>query len=93
MRATLPSRTVAATLQPTAQPPHTVGMFWISQGRARNRYVDDVSAPTGHSSVTLPENSLLYARPSKVVIIECAPRCSVTSCMSPETPSENRVQR
>ena len=52
-----------------------------------------MSAPTGHSSVTLPENSFVYGRPSKVVMIECAPRFSGTSCMSPETPSEKRVHR
>ena len=37
MRATLPSRVVAQTLQPTGQSPQTVGTFWISQGRARKR--------------------------------------------------------
>ena len=37
MRATLPSRVVAQTLQPTGQSPQTVGTFWISHGRARKR--------------------------------------------------------
>ena len=55
IRATLPSRVVAQVLQPTGQRPHTVGTFWISHGLARNRYTVDVSAPTGHSSTTLPE--------------------------------------
>ena len=32
--------------------------------------MDDVSAPTGQSSVTLPENSFVYGRPSKVVMTE-----------------------
>ena len=53
----------------------------------------DVSAPTGHSSVTFPENSFVYGRPSNVVMIELAPRFSGTSCASPDTPSEKRVQR
>ncbi|HEY7017794.1 MAG TPA: hypothetical protein VH297_04945 [Gaiellaceae bacterium] len=52
-----------------------------------------MSAPTGHSSVTLPENSFVYGRPSNVVMIELAPRFSGTSCASPDTPSEKRVQR
>ena len=56
MRLTLPSRTVAVTLHPTGQRPHTVGTFWMSHGRASNRYWVDVSAPTGHNSITLPEN-------------------------------------
>jgi hypothetical protein len=55
--------------------------------------VVDVRAPTGHSSVTLPENSPSYGRPSNVVMIDPAPRFSVTSCRSPETFSEKRVQR
>ena len=56
IRFTLPSRVVALTLQPTGQRPHTVGTFWISQGRASKRYCVEVSAPTGQSSITLPEN-------------------------------------
>jgi hypothetical protein len=80
-------------LQPTAQPPQVVGTFWISHGRARKRYVVEVRAPTGQSSVTLPENSFVYGRPSNVVMIELAPRFSGTSCVSPETSSEKRVQR
>ena len=57
MRLTLPSRIVAVVLQPVAQPVHTVGTFWISHGRASKRYDVDVSAPTGQSSITLPENT------------------------------------
>ena len=43
-------------LQPTGQRPQTVGTFWISHGRASKRYCVEVSAPTGQSSITLPEN-------------------------------------
>ena len=56
MRLTLPSRIVADVLQPTAQPVHTVGTLWMSHGRASKRYSVEVSAPTGHSSTTFPEN-------------------------------------
>ena len=52
----LPSRTVALMLQPTGQSPQTVGTFWISHGRASKRYWVEVRAPTGQSSITLPEN-------------------------------------
>jgi hypothetical protein len=55
MRFTLPSRVVAAMLQPTEQSPHTVGTFWISHGLASKRYCVEVSAPTGQSSITFPE--------------------------------------
>ncbi len=55
MRLAWPSRVVTETLQPTGQSPHTVGTFWISHGRAWKRYCVEVSAPTGHSSMTLPE--------------------------------------
>jgi hypothetical protein len=36
--------------------PQTVGTFWISHGLPVKRYWVDVSAPTGQSSITLPEN-------------------------------------
>ncbi len=74
MRLTFPSRVVAEMLQPTGQSPHTVGTFWISHGRASKRYCVDVSAPTGQSSVTLPENAPRYGSSSKVAITDCAPR-------------------
>jgi hypothetical protein len=93
MRATFPSRVVAQTLQPTGQRPQTVGTFWISQGRARKRYVVDVSAPTGQSSSTLPEKCARYGSSSNVAMTDCAPRLIATSWASSETFSENRVQR
>ena len=80
-------------LQPTGQSPQTVGTFWISHGRASNRYCVEVSAPTGQSSVTLPENGARYGSSSKVAITDCAPRLTATSCPSSATSSENRVQR
>ena len=68
IRLTLPSRVVALTLQPTGHMPHTVGTFWISHGRASKRYCVDVSAPTGQSSITLPENGARYGSSSNVAI-------------------------
>ena len=76
---TLPSRVVALTLQPTGQRPHTVGTFWISHGRASKRYCVDVSAPTGHSSMTFPLNGARYGSSSNVEIIDSAPRLIATS--------------
>ena len=55
-RLTLPSRTVTDVLHPTGQRPHTDGTAWMSHGRASNRYCVEVRAPTGQSSITLPEN-------------------------------------
>ena len=93
MRLTLPSRTVAFTLQPTEHMPHTVGTFWISHGRPSNRYCVGSSAPTGHSSVTLPVNGPLYGSSSNVVITDIAPRLRATSWPSSLTDSLKRVQR
>ena len=93
MRFTLPSRVVAEMLQPTGQRPHTVGTFWISHGRASKRYCVEVSAPTGQSSVTLPENAPRYGSSSNVAITDCEPRLIATSWPSSATSSENRVQR
>ena len=92
-RLTLPSRTVALMLQPTEQRPQTVGTFWMSHGRASKRYCVEVSAPTGHSSITLPENGARYGSLSKVVISVWAPRFRATSWLSSATSDENRVQR
>ena len=93
MRLTLPSRVVASMLQPTGQSPQTVGTSWISQGRPSKRDVVDVSAPTGHSSMTFPLKGARYGSSSKVAIIELAPRSRATSWPSSATPSLNRVQR
>ena len=89
----MPSRTVAWTLHPTGHMPQTVGVCVISHGRASKRYCVGRSAPTGHSSVTLPVNGPLYGSSSKVVITDIAPRFRATSCPSSLTASLKRVQR
>ena len=93
MRLTLPSRVVAVMLQPTGQRPQTDGTFWISHGRASKRYCVEVSAPTGQSSITFPENGARYGSSSKVAITDEAPRSRATSWPSSATSSEKRVQR
>ena len=93
IRLTFPSRIVAATLQPTAQPVQTVGTFWISHGRASKRYRLEVSAPTGQSSITFPEKTDAYGSSSKVAISLRAPRFRAIRSPSSATSSEKRVQR
>ncbi len=92
-RFTFPSRVVTAMLQPTGQSPHTVGAFWISQGRASKRYCVEVSAPTGQSSTTFPEKAERYGSSSKVAISVRAPRFRAMSRPSSATSSEKRVHR
>ena len=75
------------------QSPQTVGTFWISHGRASKRYCVDVSAPTGQSSMTFPENGARYGSSSNVAISDWAPRLTATSWPSSATFSEKRVQR
>ena len=75
------------------QRPQTVGTFWISQGLPVKRYCVEVSAPTGQSSITLPEKCARYGWSSKVAITDCAPRFRATSWPSSATSSEKRVQR
>jgi hypothetical protein len=84
---------VARTLQPAGQSPQTVGTSWISQGRAWKRYCVDVSAPTGQSSITLPEKGARYGSSPNVAISECAPRFRAISCPSSATSLEKRVHR
>jgi hypothetical protein len=90
---TFPSRVVTSMLQPTGQSPQIVGTFWISHGRASKRYSVDVSAPTGQSSITLPEKRSRYGSSSNVAISVRAPRLTATSSPSSATFSENRVHR
>ena len=80
-------------LQPVAQPVQTVGTLTISHGRALKRYAVGRSAPTGHSSVTLPENALPYGRSSNVAMTLWLPRSRATSSPSSATSDEKRVHR
>jgi hypothetical protein len=90
---TFPSRVVALMLQPTGHMPQTVGTSWISHGRASKRYVVEVSAPTGQSSITLPLNGARYGSSSKVAICVCEPRLTATNWPSSATVSLKRVHR
>ena len=68
-------------------------MRWLSHGRERKRYVFEVSAPTGHSSVTFPVKSETYGLPVAVAMIVCAPRSSVRSESSRVMIWPKRTQR
>ena len=93
IRLTFPSRVVTPMLQPTGQSPQTEGTFWISHGRPSKRYSVEVSAPTGQSSITLPEKRSRYGSSPNVAISVRAPRFTATSSPSSATLSEKRVQR
>src|SRR2546423_13491287 len=90
MRLTLPSRVVALTLQPTGQSPQTVGTSWISQGRASKRYVVEVSAPTGQSSITLPLNGARYGSASDGAVRAFGPRVAAARAPAPAARSPQR---
>ncbi len=64
-----------------------------SHGRDLKRYVFEVSAPTGHSSVTLPVKLCRYGRPVAVAMMSCAPRSFTTSWRSSAMISSKRTQR
>ncbi len=54
-RVTLPRRWSLRSAQPEAQCSHTVGVETRSNGRLRNRYDAEVSAPTGQIWIVFPE--------------------------------------
>ena len=93
VRSTVLPRSSTCIWQPTAHCVHEVVVRWLSQGRERKRYVLEVSAPTGHSSVTLPVKSDTYGLPVAVAISVCAPRSSVRSEFSCVMTSSKRTQR
>src|SRR3972149_3766742 len=70
-RTTLFSLTSTWILHPQPQCGHTEGTLLMPQGRALNLYCLDVRAPTGHSSIVLPEK--LDVKPSSFVVSIYAP--------------------
>jgi hypothetical protein len=64
-----------------------------SQVRAVYRKGFDVSAPTGHRSITLPESSESTVLPTKVMISACSPRPIMPSSMMPAISWPKRTQR
>src|SRR5579862_6457985 len=93
VRNNVPYRTSAYCWQPTE---HCVQVVWVrlrSQGRDLKRYVFEVSAPTGQSSVTFPVKLWRYGRPVAVAMMSRAPRSFTTSCASPAMMSSKRTHR
>ena len=65
----------------------------MSNGRARKRNVDDVSAPTGQIWMTFPLKILSYGSSSKIATCSRALRSNSSMNGSPAIWSLNRVQR
>ncbi len=93
VRSSVLPRSSTCIRQPTLHCVHEVVVRWLSHGRERKRYVLEVSAPTGHSSVTLPVKSDTYGLPVAVAMMTCAPRSSVRSESSRVMMSSKRTQR
>src|SRR5260363_78072 len=64
-----------------------------SQPRAVYRNGLDVSAPTGHRSIILPDSSESTVCPTKAVISACSPRPSIPSSITPAISLPKRKQR
>ena len=69
------------------------GLAVISQARARNRKGLEVSAPTGQTSMTLPESSEVSDCATWVRIAVCSPRPMPPSSLMPAMCSRKRTQR
>src|SRR3954449_2452080 len=67
--------------------------FGLSQGRALNRYCRVVMAPTGHTSMRLPESREWTPSSRNVAISLPYPRFATPICASPSTSSMQRTQR
>jgi len=80
-------------LQPHAQWGQIVSAERMSKGRAANRYVVAVSAPTGQIWMTLPENGLSKSSPGAMLTCSAAPRSNSSMKRSPLIWSQNRVHR
>ncbi len=87
--------------QPAEQCSHTLGVETRSNGRARNRYCELVSAPTGQIWIVLPEKYELNGSssvgssglPRNTPICSLDERSIRSMNLSPAISSENRVQR
>src|ERR671912_1691946 len=84
----------AVVLQPFAHSVHVVSTAWgLSHGRERNRYCLVVIAPTGQTSIRLPDRIECTPCSLKVAISLPFPRLMVPICASPSTSAMNRLQR
>src|SRR5262245_30620892 len=65
----------------------------LSHGRDRNRYCRVVSAPTGHTSIRLPDRSECTPCSLNVAISLPLPRSTMPICASPSTSRMKRTHR
>ena len=93
MRIILPTRWSNQIAQPLEHWVQMPGAVSRSHGRAWNRYLVLVSAPTGQISITLPLN--LESKSVSLNVEGCidAPRKRNASCESPEISSVKRTHR
>ena len=82
-----------STLQPVAQPLHTLGVASSSHARIVNRKSLAVSAPTGQTSTVLSEYALSSSAPGAVPSTSWSPRWLNSSWCWPPTSSQTRMQR
>ncbi len=75
--------TCTVRFDPRPQCGLTDGLRVSSHARAVNRNGLEVSAPTGHTSITLPESSESTVFPTNVMISACSPRPIMPSSMMP----------
>src|SRR6266496_3604293 len=78
-------------LHPEAQCGHTVSADFRSKGRAANRYVRAVRAPTGQIWMVLPEKGLRKSSPGEIDTCSAAARSNSSMNRSPEISSQNLV--
>ncbi len=84
----------AVVAQPLEQPVQIVSMaFGLSHGRERKRYCLVVIAPTGQTSIRLPDSSECTPCSLKVPISLPLPRLMTPICASPSTSLMKRAQR
>ena len=82
-RTTSPRRVWTNMLQPDAQSVQIESPRRTSNGRAANRYVVAVSAPTGQIWTVFPENGLSKSSPGAMAICSAAPRSNSSMKRSP----------
>mmetsp|Transcript_29180 Transcript_29180/g.74461 ORF Transcript_29180/g.74461 Transcript_29180/m.74461 type:complete len:445 (+) Transcript_29180:1810-3144(+) len=91
MRMTSVPRLSTLMLAPSASLTSTLSVLLSSQLRAVNAYGLDVSAPTGHRSITLPDSSLATSFSTYVPISLSRPRPVTPSSAVPATSDEKRT--
>mmetsp|Transcript_23787 Transcript_23787/g.62210 ORF Transcript_23787/g.62210 Transcript_23787/m.62210 type:complete len:268 (+) Transcript_23787:2289-3092(+) len=93
MRMTSPARVLTTMFDPSASITSTESVLRSSHVRAVKAYGLEVSAPTGHRSMTLPDSSELNIFSIYVPIWRSPPRPVVPRSSTPATSEPKRTQR